>query len=377
MTSRRNAWIVNLLLCAATSLFTVMAFEVGLRLFLPQKLYRFPRGLFRSDRDRVFLLNPGFRGILENPEYRSHVRINSLGLRGPDIGPKVPGRIRVLVLGDSFVSALNVEEPETFLSVMEGRLRQALAPRSVEVINAGTPGYGTWHELQLLRTLAPRTDPDLVVFCVYVGNDLEDNLHPHDVTVRDGFLESRRRPSGFLPIPVRSWLQRHCMTYVFVWNAWNSIRPMFGIPETDRLAHFKGLVTRTDSALVEEEYRLIQRLLREVAEEARKRLLPVLVVLIPAEEQVYPERFAAELGQERREASVYDMERPNRKLAEILKEEDLPVLDLLPVFRAHLVGPYLYMSLDGHLTREGNRLVGETLAGSVRPLIQAPSRQRA
>ena len=47
----------------------------------------------------------------------------------------------------------------------------------------------------------------------------------------------------------------------------------------------------------------------------------------------------------------------------------VPVLDLLPVLRDRRSGPPLYMSLDGHLTVEGNRVAGEALAGALRTLL--------
>ena len=43
----------------------------------------------------VFALNPGFQGMLSNPEYTTHVRIDGLGLRGPESVPKAPGTVRV------------------------------------------------------------------------------------------------------------------------------------------------------------------------------------------------------------------------------------------------------------------------------------------
>src|SRR4029450_12751290 len=90
----------NLLLLGAALAVTLGAFELTLRLFLPQKLYRFPQGLFRNDPDLVFSLAPGFRGTLHNPEYVTDVRINALGLRGPLPGPKAPHGFRVLGIGD-------------------------------------------------------------------------------------------------------------------------------------------------------------------------------------------------------------------------------------------------------------------------------------
>src|SRR5437773_4208431 len=134
-----RAWGANLLLVAASVLVTLGGLEIALRLFLPQKLYRYPRGLFREDPDLVFTLTPGYHARLQNPEYTTDIRINSLGLRGSEVGAKDSGTLRILGLGDSFTSALNVQEEQTFLAASEAYMQKALDGRRVEVINAGIP----------------------------------------------------------------------------------------------------------------------------------------------------------------------------------------------------------------------------------------------
>jgi hypothetical protein len=365
VSARVSAWGGNFLLALASIAVTLAGFEFSLRCFLPQKLYRFPAGLFRNDPDLVFALSPGFQGTLANPEYRTHVRIDALGLRGPDIGPASRESIRLLGLGDSFVSAFNVEEKETFLAVAGAALGRGMAGRRVEIINAGTPNYGTWHELRVLRKLASRLEPDAAVLCVYVGNDLENNLNPQEARVEGGLLVERRHRPGILPYPLRSWLQRNSMTYVFLWNAWNQIRPWLGGTGTDPLRADKDLVAIEAPAYVEEGYRVSGDLLRQVREEAAVRGTPLLVVLIPTEFQVYPERFARIFRHGGENSLRFDLELPSRRWKDLAQAAGLPVLDLLPIFRSHASGPYLYMTLDGHLTVEGNRLAGEAIAAAL------------
>lgn len=362
MSAASKTWGLNLLLLLAAIAGTMAAFEAGLRLFLPQKLYRFPPDLVRSDPDLVFTLNPGFRGELRNPEYATHVSINSLGLRGPEPVPKRPGVVRIVGLGDSFVSAFNMEEADTFVSVAERALRKLSGEERIEVINAGTPNYGTWHELRLLRRLSPLLGPDAVVLCVYVGNDVENNLAPREAMVQDGVLVNRRPATGILPLPLRGWLQRHSMAYVFLWSAWNQIRPVLGRQGSDPLREPKDLVSRQSVPYLEDGYRITQDLLGQLRDETRALGVPILLVLIPAEYQVYSRQGL--------DPGTFDLDLPNRRWTEMAERLHLPVTDLLPVFRSHASGPYLYMSLDGHLTREGNRLAGETIAESLLPIVK-------
>jgi lysophospholipase L1-like esterase len=367
-----RVWIANLALSLVAVLLTLAAFEVGLRLFMPQKLYRFPRGLFCNLADRVYGLKPGFRGMIKNPEYRTAIRINSLGLRGAEVGSKGPRLTRILVLGDSFVSAFNVDEQETFVAVLENGLRRS-GEGPIEVVNAGTPGYGTWHEIRTLRALFERIRPDLVVLCVYLGNDLQDNLTPRSAVVRDGFLVGRRKSGGILPDGLRSWLQRHSMSYVFFWDAWDRVRPWFGMQAVDPLEHFKAIVSRRPDRSIQEAVRISQALMAEMASFANDNRLALTVMLIPDEMQVYPQRFREQLARAGEDFSDFDLDLPGKSWSEMALKLGVPILDLLPIFRAHAVrgAPSLYMSLDGHLSRAGNRLTGETIRDALLPLLAA------
>ena len=370
MSRKIRAWATNLLLMTTAILVTLAAFEVALRYSLPQKLYRFPRGLFSNRTDRVYGLSPGFRGVIRNPEYQTHIRINSLGFRGGDVGLKGPQVFRIVVLGDSFVSAFNVEEEQAFASLLGDDLNTPPGGAwRVDVVNAGTPGYGTWHELRTLESLIPLLRPDLALLCVYVGNDLQDNLAPGAAVVQGGLLVSRKKSEGILPYPLRSWLQRHSMSYVFFWNVWDRIRPLFGLRAVDPLEHLKAIVSRKPDAGVEEAFRISEDLVGQVARRARESRLPLLLVLIPAEQQVYPESFVRELQAQGLGPSDFDVDLPSRKWREMAEKLRLPVLDLLPVFRSRVRGPHLYMSLDGHLSVPGNRLAGEAIRDAVRSFL--------
>ena len=69
------------------------------------------------DAARGWGLNAGAHGWYRR-EGESYVRINADGFRGPDYArPKPPGVIRVAVLGDSYVEAIQVAEDKTFTAV--------------------------------------------------------------------------------------------------------------------------------------------------------------------------------------------------------------------------------------------------------------------
>ena len=76
-------------------------------------------------------------------EFRAPIQINSQGLRGPELAELPPGGVRILLTGDSRTVAFEVPWDQTFAARLEALLAERLAPRAVQVVNAGVRGYGT------------------------------------------------------------------------------------------------------------------------------------------------------------------------------------------------------------------------------------------
>lgn len=111
-------------------------------------------------------------------EARQWIEHNSIGVRDVEHAiPKPSGTHRVLVVGDSYVAAYEVEREQAFPAVTEERLRAcpALAGRAVEVVNLSKRGYGTAEELLAFRQLGVRHAPDQVVLAFFPGNDFRNN----------------------------------------------------------------------------------------------------------------------------------------------------------------------------------------------------------
>lgn len=100
------------------------------------------------------------------------IRTNEKGLRDrPHAYAPEPGVFRIVVIGDSFMEAYQVEFEESFPYL----LQETLADRRVEVINLGVGGYGTAQEYLYLRDEGLRYQPDLVILAFFTGNDVQDN----------------------------------------------------------------------------------------------------------------------------------------------------------------------------------------------------------
>jgi len=125
----------------------------------------------RPERDYVYVMRPGpGTSHVEGTGASWSYHINSLGLRGPELGSAGASRARVLVLGDSYTFGWAVADDEPYARVLAGLLEQGELP--VEVVNAGTPGYNTVQQAALLEELWERVRPDIVVLG-FVMNDAE------------------------------------------------------------------------------------------------------------------------------------------------------------------------------------------------------------
>ncbi len=102
---------------------------------------------------------------------------------------KLPGVFRILAAGDSFTQGGGVNGDDTWPKKLERYLNSftAAPPGTIfQVINVGVPGSSTRDQVPLIRELAAKYKPDLVILG-YCLNDTED---PDD---RTGFRDARRR----------------------------------------------------------------------------------------------------------------------------------------------------------------------------------------
>jgi lysophospholipase L1-like esterase len=165
---------------------TLGVVEAAFRILGYQTLYHVyanPDDFYVADAKVGWAYRPGATGEFVGPlpypvTFRTHVRINSLGLRGPEPTPVPRGGLRVLALGDSWTSGLEVAENETYSAVAAGLLSQRLGV-PVQVINAGVRGYGTDQAWLLYQERLKTLHPDVVVY--YLTGIADRNVALHQM----------------------------------------------------------------------------------------------------------------------------------------------------------------------------------------------------
>jgi hypothetical protein len=146
------------------------------------------------------------------------VRVNGDGLRGEELG--APSADEVLVLGDSQVFGLGVEENETASAKL-----QAMLP-GAKVVNAGVPTYGPPEYEKVLAEMLAKRKPKRVIYVVNMANDLFEAERPNRDrhSVWDGWAVRRETaPSHVAGFPMRDALFRKSHA-IFALRRWWYLR---------------------------------------------------------------------------------------------------------------------------------------------------------
>ena len=333
-----------------------------------------------------------FDGVVLNEEAGRdvHLRFNDQGFRFPDLPfEKPPGTRRLVLLGDSMIAALEVEEQETAAWVLQERLNQLDETSRWEVLNFGIPGSGTGPEYVFYRELAHRYQPDVVLCAFFVGNDFGDNSTRLTQRKRIYFDLDEEGELVQLPFPtLRVHLNELLNEYsrLYVWqkkmldvmkrqeipaevtdplaarHAWHgdSVRAsewIYYTGEDETCAH-AWKVTRAE----------IHALSSAVAADGAEFAL----VMLPSSLQVHDEEFAYLRKVAGSKGGDFDPAYPGNQLAEICAEVGTDFIDLVPQFREACPShselaedEWLYIGGGGHFNLRGNATVGMLLAAEV------------
>ncbi len=161
--------LVNLGVFFGSLFFILIALEFGSWFFLPAPK---PQGLpmFKPLADSAigYKYKPNQWGYTLSEK----ARINQWGFRGRDwTVEKTANKIRIAILGDSYIFGQGLRENETIPAQLERLLEEQYKEYDFEVMNFGLPGYDIGHEIQVLKHEAVKFHPDIVIMGFFF-NDL-------------------------------------------------------------------------------------------------------------------------------------------------------------------------------------------------------------
>lgn len=280
--------------------------------------------------------------------------------------PKPPETFRIIALGDSFAFGV-VGYEKNFLTILEEKLTGS-GPGRVEVCNLGIPALDPIDYLQLLNLEGRELEPDLVLVCLFAGNDF--------VRTARG---SRLRLSN-------------TRTFAVLWRLWRLYKESrrreegegetggapasFVEPETfsdeaylEIAARYLGILRRQFSAETQRTVHDTLDVLDRIASETRDDRL--IVAVLPCEVQVNPvlrQTVCRSMGVSEGDL---DLDHPARCVREHFRRRKVTVVDLLPHFEAAEKEGSTYRHNDSHWNARGNRVAADVLAPVLQSRIEA------
>ena len=184
--------------------FTIRAFEIFKGDLFVQ---RYPSEIvkniyvkkYRSDGNiHPFLLytsTPNFNGVLPliepNKEYK--ISINSHGFRTKEFYPKLPWKVRIVIMGDSFMWGYNANQDETTAAVLESIIHKKIS-KDVEVLSLGVPSYSNVRYAALSRIYLDYLNPDIVIVAIDQSDYIDDSNYIHSSYFDDYILDDKGYP---------------------------------------------------------------------------------------------------------------------------------------------------------------------------------------
>lgn len=336
----------------------------------------------------------------EELEFRVPVRISAEGFRDVEHAVAKPADVfRILVLGDSFVEAMQVPLERTLSREMEQRLNSNHAPVRYEVISMGVSGYGTASQLLQYRTRGRAYHPDLVLLAFYPGNDVRNNSPTLEPVLRpfygeDGELSrvtaGQKRQAVQDPAPegllARSQAYRYLRKILitrFPRVAHALVRAGVMRREAIRAVPMQGGVpvdywvyARQPSEPWERAWGYTERLLGELRDTVEADGARFAVVLVTAREQIYPETWQEILTEyPPMQRFGWDLDAPEQRVRRWCRENGVACVPLSEAFRARRGGPPpLHYHHDGHWTAEGHALAAEETVRFLREAALLPTK---
>jgi hypothetical protein len=314
--------------------------------------------------------------------------INQLGFRDLEhpVG-KPPGTKRIVLIGDSFCEAVQVNMEQTFYRILEQELSSPTD--RWEVINLGVGDFGQAQEYLALQEYGWQFDPDVVMLQVYAMNDVCNNsVQMADLlmTVDDPFRPYFNVSSAgrLVPTALHPWrfLLRKNLVSFRIFEAEfamadpnerlakrpEDIRPLLrerGLPEAfTPLLSF--LEEEHQPVGIREGWRIMDAIIAEIHAECRQRKVRFLGFLVPGADQIEHPRsaWAGLLAKHPQLPLVRDF--PERRLRHFFERQGIPFVTLLETFNLHPQETFPYRG--GHLTPAAHRLTATRLAEELRRL---------
>lgn len=360
--------IIKISLIIFSLIFSIIFCEIIVRIFFPQKLLF---NISQWDQYVGFTNIPNIEGYSETEDFKMHMKINSHGLRDREYEYHKPlNTLRLGVFGDSFTFGEGVQNNETYPKYLENLFQMNKNIKNlgvdVEVLNFGIGKTGTSHQLAFYQKEGQKYNLDIVIIGFFSGNDFEDNwggvfyLKNNELVHNPTAYSSIRKIQKIVyHIPFYRWASTHS-------HLVNLLRKTATIYDDQiRTQEAKNSNVNNhasdSSSNINEKIQLTWRLLEKFKNETKCNNSDLLLANFPHRHQKILSHYS------------YKEEIPINvkmcdKLLKIIKDHNIMLLDLVPVFSKLPTSPY-YFEHDNHMTRLGHQIIASSIYKFILPDI--------
>ena len=360
----RPLWKLRALTSLAALVLALASFEVACRVidvdFNPNPNWRFHEALGWTQE-----ISKQYDYEVEGRTVR--VSFNAAGFRDVEHAlAKSVGTKRLVVIGDSFSEAIQVNLDETYWTLLGARMSEQGTPW--EVINLGVGDFGTAQALLALQEFGMAYAPDFVLVQSFALNDICNNTLEHA-----GLCKSTNddyRPyfvsdgPGIRPAwtqPFRHWLRSNLITFgvlekaYLTWVAGASNENATAAEAREAAPHpLLGVYSPPSQQhpAISRGWEITESLLREIDKICRQQGIPWALVLPPFEARVTPSGWKS--FSQGYPGLVMVRDYPETRFAALLHKLDAPFIPLLTAFEnnADTVLPFI----GGHLSPAGHAI---------------------
>lgn len=239
--------------------------------------------------------------------------------------PLPEGTRRMLFLGDSFTAGHGINRLEDrFTEKLETRLAGRQPPW--QVYNAGEPGFDVSQSLALLRaSLAEYDQIHMVVYC-YMMNDIEA-YDPRTTEIIQA-ISQRRQTSN--------WFVAHCYSVNWFYHRWVQYSAGSSVD------YFPHLVDSYSGPA----WNAVRADIQQMQAVAEDKGIPFRIVVFP---------FMQNLGAD------YPFRAAHEQLKALAAEEQIPLLDMLPILESHAGERLVVNRFDNHPNERAHSLIAEAI----------------
>jgi hypothetical protein len=353
---------LNLLLLFASLVIALGLGEVVVRAVAPQQLIIQRPELYRPMDSLGYAHRPNVDLTVNTGDRTVAMHTDSSGFRVGANG-RPPGRYRVLLLGDSFMAAMQVEYEQSLPGLIE-RCFETRTGQSAAVWNTGVAGWDPpQYYIQARRALETGRF-DVVLVAVFLGNDIVERrvIFPPREADREHTFRLPRRFTwaeivDALLYPVNDFLERKSHLFVFVKNRSQNLLMRVGLTPIE----VPSILRRSEAQ--SPRWGVTADILADIDSVAKTHGAPVVFALIPAIEQVEPAVFQERIRSFGIDSSALDLDQPERLMIHELQLRNLTYVSLLPALRAAQArGVTLYGRVDMHPSADGHRVMWDGIA---------------